>query len=157
MTTTRTTAKKASAAPRKTVTPRKTVQAPIDTPKPVEDPTEVILIHFVGYGLSYFGYNWEPGQELEIVKSSADYDRTCDATGKSWLDMTEEEQISRWGEVKFRKGPSDIPNAVIHYKTMPSEGFDYFGRPKFGGYMSSVEREKAAQAEIERGRKVPVV
>lgn len=157
MTTPRTTVKKASAAPVKTATARKAALGATVPVKPVEEQSETFLIHFVRPGLFFFGYDWQPGQELEIVKPSDDFNRTCDATGKSWLQMSEEDQVKRWGEVKFRKGPSTIPNAVINYRKMPSDGFDAFGRPKFSGYMSIVERDIAARAEKERGRKVPIV
>lgn len=157
-----TTAKTTPVRARKATTPRKTAAKPPvvaqpmpEAPKAVSEASEAILIHILGYGLTFFGYNWQPGQELEITKPSPEYDRTCDAAGVSWLSMTDQEQIDRWGEVKFRRGSSPIPNSVINYKTMSADGTDSYGRPKYSGYMSAPEREKAALAEIERGRNVP--
>lgn len=159
-----TTAKTTPVRARKTTAPRKTAAKPPvvtqTTPKAVEPVTEApetILIHFVSHGLTFFGYNWQPGQEVEITKPSPAYDRTCDAAGKSWLFMTEQEQIDRWGEVKFGRGSSPIPNSVINYRAMSADGTDSYGRPKYSGYMSQPERERAAEIERERGRSIPVI
>lgn len=158
-----TTTKATTTRARKTTTPRKTTtkpQAAVETipevSQPVTEASETILIHFVAEGFSAFGHVWSRGQEVEITKPSLEYDRTCDANGKSWLFMTQQEQIDRWGEIKFGRGSSPLPNSVINYKLMPSDGNDSYGRPKYTGYMSQVEREQAAEAEKARGRSIPV-
>jgi len=147
-------------------TARSTVAAkkpgrPARAVKPVEQTKETlavsktVLIHFVDDGFTAFGYVWSRGQELEIKKPSTDYDRTCDSSGRSWLEFSPEEQIIRWGTVKFRSGPSSVPNSVLEYTVIPGDGVDLSGRPKFQGYMAQQEREKAAKAERERGRNIP--
>lgn len=144
--------------------PAKKPGRPPRVPKPVEEPTpevepasEKILIHFVSDGFTAFGYVWSKGQELEIEKPSPEYDRTCGTTGQSWLEVSSEEQGIRWGRVVFRRGPSSIPNSVLDYRVIPGDGVDLSGRPKYQGYMAKQEREKAAKAERERGRNVPVL
>lgn len=149
---------------RKTTAPRKTASKPVTqpvkvetAPVPVSEAPETILIHFVSEGFCAFGTVWAKGQELEIEVPSLEYDRTCDVNGDSWLRLSPKDQESRWGEVKFRPGPSDLPNSVINYITMSADGNDSYGRPKYSGYMSTTDREKAAEAEKQRGRKVPVI
>ncbi len=53
-----------------------------------------------------------PGQSIEI--SEATYAATQDRFGSSWLDLTEDEQVSRWGIVRFRLGeaPQELVDAV---------------------------------------------
>ncbi|BFM23070.1 hypothetical protein [Microbacterium sp. che218] len=48
------------------------------------------------------------GQQVEV--SEARYEATKDRAGNSWMDLTEEEQEARWGEVRFRWGasPDDV-------------------------------------------------
>lgn len=159
-----TTAKTTPVRARKAAVPRKTAVKPSVVPQaapevvePVTEAPETILIHFVAEGFSAFGHVWSRGQEVEIVKPSPEYDRTCDADGKSWLFMTQQEQLERWGEIKFGRGSSPMPNSVINYKVMPSDGNDSYGRPKYTGYMSQVERERAAENEKARGRSIPVL
>lgn len=154
----------ATPKPRKAVAPRKTASKPSapapEPPKPPEAVTEApetILIHFVAEGFSAFGHVWSKGQELEIKVPSPEYSRTCDINGDSWLRVPPEDQAVRWGEVKFMPGPSEIPNSVINFRPMSADGVDSYRRPKYNGYMSQSEREKAAEAEKARGRNVPTV
>lgn len=48
------------------------------------------------------------GQQVEI--SQARYEATKDREGNSWMDLTENEQEARWGEVRFRWG--ETPDGV---------------------------------------------
>lgn len=144
--------------------PRQTSTTPRTAPvaeKPVEIVSEVstnILVHFVSDGFTAFRYVWSTGQELEIEVPSPEYDATCNADGKSWLTLTEDEQVTRWGSVKFKPGPSDIPNSLINYLVLPGDRVDLQGRDIYkNSYRSRTEREKVAQAEKARGRNVPKV
>lgn len=42
------------------------------------------------------------GQWLEI--DDATYERTKGRDGLSWLDMSDDDQLERWGEIRFAKG-----------------------------------------------------
>lgn len=48
------------------------------------------------------------GQQVEV--SEARYEATKDVNGDSWMDLDEEAQTARWGEVRFRWGetPEDV-------------------------------------------------
>lgn len=117
---------------------------------------EAILIHFVDNYVA-LGVVWEPGQELEIVRGSADFQRTCDRNGNSWLDTSEETQLKESGRVVFKKGPSDIPNPIINYTQHLNEKIDFYGVSNAtGSYLSLAAKKAAAEKEIVRGRSVPV-
>lgn len=60
---------------------------------------EGVLIHILedGFNASYRGQ--------EILFGPQSYEETKDRFGVSWLNLTDEEQFARWGNVKFRKGP----------------------------------------------------
>lgn len=63
-----------------------------------------IIVHFLSQ--QTFSSNNKAfyyGQEVTFGPEA--YKDTVDRYGNSWLNMTEEEQIERWDEVKFRKGP----------------------------------------------------
>lgn len=64
-----------------------------------------ILIHFVEDGGTALGKIWARGQELEFDVPSEPYDGTKDRFGQSWLDFDENEQMRRYGKVRFRRGP----------------------------------------------------
>lgn len=66
-----------------------------------------ILIHFLKDGLSALGNMWHRGQELEFTVGSRAYLNTKDKFGRSWLDLVdnEGEQMAKFGEVMFRRGP----------------------------------------------------
>jgi hypothetical protein len=66
---------------------------------------EVILIHVLGDGFTALGQIWFLGQELEFTRGSKAYQDTLDRYGRSWLDLDENEQIERYGQVMFRRGP----------------------------------------------------
>jgi len=62
-----------------------------------------ILVHFLEDGLSSNGRNFYRGQEVTFGPEA--YEETLDRFGDSWINMNDDEQYARWGEVKFRKGP----------------------------------------------------
>lgn len=62
-----------------------------------------ILIHVLADGLTALGRVFYRGQE--IVFGPKAYEDTKGRDGRSWLNMSDEEQYDRWGVVRFRKGP----------------------------------------------------
>jgi hypothetical protein len=143
---------------KKVTAPNKTAPGPTNNlqSSPVEE--ETVLIHFVETGFAAFTYTWFAGQELEVERGSADFLRTCDANGDSWLDQSEEEQLTRYNKVFFKKGPSDIPNPIINYEVNSEERLNEFGNgvTTFAGlWNSKAHLEIAAQKELARGRTVP--
>jgi hypothetical protein len=115
-----------------------------------------VLIHFVEDGVTAFGYVWTAGQELELDRNSEEFKQTQDANGTSWMDMTEKEQVNSKGSVKWRKGPSSIPNPIINFEQHPNEHIDFYGVSSGGvSYLTLKNKEAAAQKEIERGRGLP--
>jgi hypothetical protein len=62
-----------------------------------------ILIHFLVDGVSAQGRIWYRGQEAVFGPKA--YDQTRNRQGQSWLELSEDDQVQRWGVVKFRKGP----------------------------------------------------
>ncbi len=63
-----------------------------------------ILIHFVEDGFSVLEQLWYRGQELEIILGSTHWNATLDREGNSWMLLTEEDQIRKYGKVFFRPG-----------------------------------------------------
>lgn len=68
-----------------------------------EDAEGGIVIHFIADGFTSNYRNFYKGQEVTFGPEA--YEETVDRLGRSWLDLSEEEQWDRFGEVKFRKGP----------------------------------------------------
>jgi hypothetical protein len=66
-----------------------------------------ILLHFLKDGPTGLGQIWHRGQQVEFTVGSRAYLDTKDRLGRSWLDMldNEGEQMARFGDVIFRKGP----------------------------------------------------
>ncbi len=66
-----------------------------------------IVIHFLEDGLSALGQIWYRGQELEFEVGSRAHKDTYDRSGKSWLDLRNDEfaQVDRFGKIMFRNGP----------------------------------------------------
>jgi hypothetical protein len=114
-----------------------------------------ILIHFLTDGFSALGQVWYRGQEIEFVPGSAAYRDTCDRTGRSWLELRDDDfaQVERWGEVKFRSGPwpgkSLLDAAKVSFESV--RGPD--GKPV--PPPSKAELEAAAKAEARRRRAAP--
>jgi hypothetical protein len=63
-----------------------------------EKPQQVI--HFIANGLTWAGESWYLGQEIHI---GPDHPRWTQA--QAWINLTDFEQVERYGEVKFRQGP----------------------------------------------------
>lgn len=61
------------------------------------------VIHFMEDGFTAFGNVWYRGQEVAVTDDV--YERETDLNGNSWLDMTENDQIERFGKVMWRWGP----------------------------------------------------
>jgi hypothetical protein len=116
---------------------------------------ETVLIHFTDDFVA-LGVNWQAGQELEVTRGSAEFLRTCDLNGNSWMDTTEETQLAEGGKVCFKKGPSDIPNPITNYTQHVNERIDFYGVSNAtGSYLSLAAKQAAAEKEIARGRGVP--
>lgn len=63
-----------------------------------------ILVHFLGQN-TFTSNNTSFYYGQEVTFGPEAYKNTIDRFGNSWINMTDEEQYARWGEVKFRKGP----------------------------------------------------
>lgn len=66
---------------------------------------EVVHIHFVADGMVAFGQPWFRGQEISMVVGDEQWKSTLDRNGETWIRMTADEQIDKYGEEKFRPGP----------------------------------------------------
>lgn len=96
-----------------------------------DDPhgADSILIHFVVDGFTVLGQVWYRGQEVEFDSGGPAYHATKDSRGRSWLDLSDADQLEQYGAVFFRRGPWP--------------GRDY-------------EDEQAGRAEKGRRRRAPV-
>ncbi len=100
-------------------------------PAPIEPKNgERVLIHVREDGFTANGRVWYRGQELEFTVGAANWLSTCDRYGKSWVVLSEADQIRRYGQVMFGHGP------------WPGDPFD---------------NARAAEAERRRGREAPVI
>jgi hypothetical protein len=60
--------------------------------------SETGTVHFLEDGITGRGRVYYRDEELTLEVGSDDYELTIDqSTGRSWLDMTEEEQVERYG------------------------------------------------------------
>jgi hypothetical protein len=66
---------------------------------------EKVLIHVRQDGFTACGRVWYRGQELEFTVGAPNWQSTCDVHGKSWLLLSDVDQIRRYGEVMFGHGP----------------------------------------------------
>lgn len=73
-------------------------------PKATYGAEDVVTINFVEDGLAAFGKVWRRGEELSVKRDTPEWEATCDRDGNSWMDLTDQQQFSRWGEVRFREG-----------------------------------------------------
>lgn len=71
----------------------------------VAETDDTILIHFLGDRVTALGRQWYRGQEIEFDVDGQAYKDTQDRYGFSWLSLSEMDQIERWGDVQFRRGP----------------------------------------------------
>lgn len=66
----------------------------------------VFYIHFIADGLTAFGKVWYTGEEIPFDgRNGSAFRQTINRLGESWVDMTEDEQIDRYGKIMFRHGP----------------------------------------------------
>jgi hypothetical protein len=91
---------------------------------------ETVLIHVRRDGFTANGRVWYQGQELEFTVGEQNYKDTLDREGNSWLQMSEADQMRRYGEVMFGHGP------------WPGEVW---------------EDKRSASQEQQRGRKAPTI
>jgi len=116
-----------------------------------------ILIHFLEDGFTVLGQVWYRGQELEFEPGSPAHQDTYDRTGRSWLDLRNDEfaQAARWGKVMFRNGPwpgkSLAEAAEVPYEALRpiKEGAARPAAP------SEAELVAAGMAEAKRRRAAP--
>lgn len=66
-----------------------------------------ILIHVREDGVTMLGKVWYRGEELEFEPGTQAYKDTFDRSGRSFLDLRDDEfaQMEKWGRVLFRGGP----------------------------------------------------
>jgi hypothetical protein len=95
-----------------------------------EDGSKTILIHILKDGFTALDRVWYRGQEIEFEVGGRAHEQTKDRTGQSWLAFDEGEQMRRWGDVMFRRGP------------WPGSGW---------------ADTAAAEAERKRARRAPVI
>jgi len=75
-------------------------------PPPIDPaPGDTVIIHVREDGFTSNGQVWYVGQEIEFEVGTPAWRDTCDRTGKSWVLLTDGEQLRRWGQVKFGHGP----------------------------------------------------
>lgn len=108
-------------------------RAPVEYSKPTGKGTK-ILIHIVEDGFTALGTTWYRGQEIEFEVPSAEYNRTKDINGVSWVDVAGDlqEQYARWGQQYLGVGP---------FIARPGEKFE----------------DAVAAEDARRGRAVPVI
>ncbi|MGO4487053.1 hypothetical protein [Microbacterium sp. 2RAF4] len=71
--------------------------------------TDTVTIHALKTGLTvprdtYGGIVLYQGQTVTLTAKQIE--QTYDREGNSWLDLSEEDQRARWGEVRFGHGPA---------------------------------------------------
>lgn len=63
-------------------------------------------IHFVRDGVTIPGRQFKAGQEYTFDPETVAYKRSRNRKGKSVLDLDEDAQRARWGNVYFKNGPA---------------------------------------------------
>jgi hypothetical protein len=65
-------------------------------------PTEEadILLHVLVDGFTVLGKVWYKGEEIRLKRGTREFELTVDSTGRSWTDMSPEEQIDRYNGVQ---------------------------------------------------------
>ena len=64
-----------------------------------------LVFHVLHDGLTALGTVWYRGQEIGIKSGSAYDQLSTDLTGQRWYEMTNEEQMNRFGQLMFGVGP----------------------------------------------------
>lgn len=64
-----------------------------------------VVIHFLSDRCTALGRQWYRGQQIAFDLDGQAYKDTKDRNGHSWLSDTEDDQITKFGEVRWRRGP----------------------------------------------------
>jgi hypothetical protein len=64
----------------------------------------MLLFHVLRDGFTVLGKVYKRGEEIRISKTSVDYANTFDRNGNTFFDLTEQDQLVKWGEVRFKPG-----------------------------------------------------
>lgn len=133
---------------------RKDPEPELEVPQRPGD-TGNIVIHFLEDGFTALGHVWYRGQELEFAPDGAALQDTRDRTGRSWVDLRDDEfaQAERWGKVMFRTGPwpgRDYTAATGFERLRPLRDSAVAPVPP-----TEAELVAAAKAERNRRRAVP--
>jgi hypothetical protein len=76
--------------------------------------SETRTIHAVEDGMTAPGRVLYRGEELTLEVGSDHWELTIDpGTGRSWFDLSEDEQVERYGRVMFKPGPWPEKKPVI--------------------------------------------
>lgn len=66
---------------------------------------DVVIIHFLTDGFTAGGELWYQGQEFRVRLGSPEHEAQKDRNGNCWFEMTELDQLERYGVVHFKPGP----------------------------------------------------
>ena len=73
-----------------------------------ESPTKVatgtLVVHFLEDGFTVFGKVWYRGEELALEPDSDNWNSSLLPDGRNLFQLTEQEQIAKWGKWFFREG-----------------------------------------------------
>ncbi len=61
-------------------------------------------IHFTDSGLVFDGRVRLRGEQFTLTE--VQIESTKDRNGRSWLDLSDDEQLARWGRINFQRGPA---------------------------------------------------
>lgn len=75
-------------------------EAPPGPPERPQPGQETQVIHMMEDGMSFAGVVWMRGQEIVLPVGSPRWQQAQD-----WINMTDFQQMDRWGKVMFRPGP----------------------------------------------------
>jgi hypothetical protein len=75
----------------------------------IGDENPDIVLHVLVDGFTVLSKVWYRGEEIRIVRGSDTWALTVDRYGKSWVDMTEADQIEHYKKVMFALGPWPFP------------------------------------------------
>ncbi|MGN7965054.1 hypothetical protein ACTJKK_03155 [Microbacterium sp. 22179] len=109
--------------------------------------TGLTLAQFSEAGDARAGKVLSRGENFTVTE--AEYELSKDRLGRSWLDMTPDEQVKRWGMQKFGTGPAPSDMAF----GSDDEGYQYRQgtRAREEAQLISHPKERAAAlAEVER-------
>jgi hypothetical protein len=93
-------------------------EAMVPVPPDIAEPNADVIVHVVLDGFTALGKVWYYGETIKVRRGSPVYTQTIDREGESWIELSPETQLERWGVVKFR--PGEFPGAR---KQMSEEEF----------------------------------